>query len=53
MVRIEKVKFDYEKPAEKFFRKHEDIREAFRIDVMKIINMDHPNRSTISLCREC
>lgn len=41
MIRIEDVKFTYKKDAEKFFRKHEDIRQIFKVDVVKVINRDN------------
>ena len=41
VVSLDDLKFDYEKHAEKFFHKHEDIREAFRNAVLKIINRDN------------
>lgn len=42
MIRIEDVNFQYKKDAEKFFRKHEDIRQIFKVDVVKLINGDNP-----------
>ncbi len=44
MLRVEDVDFRYKKEAVKFFRKHEDVLEAFKVDVVKIINRDHPEQ---------
>lgn len=33
MISVNDIEFEYSKTAEKFFRKHEDIREEFRISV--------------------
>ena len=41
MISVNDIEFEYSKPAEKFFRKHEDIREEFRISVAQVINRDH------------
>ena len=43
-VKNEDVKFDYSKPAIKFFRKHEDVREEFEDSIVKIVNNDHPEQ---------
>ena len=43
-VKHEDVKFDYKKPAIKFFSKHEDVREEFEDSIMKIVNNDHPEQ---------
>ena len=43
-VKYEDVKFDYKKPAIKFFTKHEDVREEFEDSIMKIVNNDHPEQ---------
>ena len=43
-IKNEDVKFDYKKPAIKFFRKHEDVREEFEDSIMKIVNNDHPEQ---------
>ncbi len=34
--------FDYSKTAEKFFAKHEDIRNEFKKCIARIINNDNP-----------
>lgn len=36
------IRFQYSNKAEKFLSKHEDIREKFKADVIKLINNDHP-----------
>ncbi len=38
---MSEIRFDYSRAAEKFFIKHEDIRENFKRDVIKIIKHDH------------
>lgn len=38
------IRFDYSKVAEKFFVKHENIRESFKKDVSKLIKNDHPEQ---------
>ena len=38
------VDFDYRKPATKFFRKHEKLREEFEDSIMKILNNEHPEQ---------
>jgi len=35
------IRIDYSKVSEKFFVKHEDIREKFKIDVVKVITGKH------------
>ena len=36
------IRFQYSSKAEKFLSKHEDIREKFKADAIKLINNDHP-----------
>ena len=38
------IRLDYSRNAEKFFEKHEDIREEFKRDVVKLITGDHPEQ---------
>lgn len=37
----------YSKPAEKFFDKHVSVLDAFKIDVVKILNRDHAEQVNI------
>ena len=39
-----KIIIDYSRNAEKFFVRHEDVREEFKCDVVKIITKDHPEQ---------
>lgn len=41
MLTIDDIDFRYSKPARKFFEKHMEIREAFRSDVVKVLNRDY------------
>ena len=36
------IKFQYSNKAEKFLCTHEDVRERFKADVIKLITKDHP-----------
>ena len=47
MISIENIKFYYKKDAEKFFRKHETVRQTFKVDVVKVINKDHPEQVNV------
>ena len=38
------IRIDYSKVAEKFFVKHEDVRDDFKRDVVKIITGNHPEQ---------
>ena len=38
------IRLDYSRNAEKFFEKHEDIREEFKRDVVKLITGYHPEQ---------
>lgn len=38
------IRIDYSKVSEKFFVKHEDIREEFKQSVMKILTGNHPEQ---------
>ena len=46
-VKNENVKFDYRKPAIKFFNKHKDVREEFEDSIMKILNNDHAEQVNV------
>ena len=37
-----KIKYNYSKQSEKFFEKHEDVRDAFKCDIKRLVNNDHP-----------
>ncbi len=47
MISIEDIKFYYKKDAEKFFRKHEAVRQTFKVDVVKVINRDHTEQVNV------
>ena len=36
------IRFIYSNKAEKFLSKHENIRDQFKSDVIKLVNNDHP-----------
>ena len=42
MMTLREVNFEYSKPADKFFRKHEDVRAKFETDAKRIIHKNHP-----------
>ena len=39
-----KIRIDYTKVAEKFFIKHEDVRNDFKRNIVKIITGNHPEQ---------
>lgn len=41
---IDDIRFMYSKPAEKFFDKHVSVLDTFKIDVVKLLNDDHPEQ---------
>lgn len=47
MLRLEDIRFRYKKESEKFFHKHEDIHQEFKIDVLKVLNRDHAEQVNI------
>ena len=47
MLSLGDLDFRYRKDAKKFFLKHEDIHQEFKIDVLKVLNRDHAEQVNI------